>query len=323
VEVVLLTSQPDAVDFRLQTPNGLLLEPWRARAEPAMRYETGDGVAYFRLALPLQLRPNRFDQAGTWHAILTIGRPQLEATPEDDDGVDLSILRGRRSQAAQSRPQRRPFEFERAFAVTTAASAPSGTAAAALERDGRIEVPYSVVVHAYSHVSLRAQVGQQSFQPGAEAALTATLTQSGVPVDNNPYVWAEITRPDATVLTVPLDSTGPAQVGEFGATFAMALPGVYRVRVRARGRTRAERPYTREQTLTTAVWLGGDDPQGPNGPRPAGSSGSDSLCTLLSCLLNEGALDERLLERLTRLGIDVDRARRCLSDCGCGHRASK
>jgi hypothetical protein len=43
LDVVLLTPQPLAVDFRLQTPNGLLLEPWRARSEPTMRFETGQG----------------------------------------------------------------------------------------------------------------------------------------------------------------------------------------------------------------------------------------------------------------------------------------
>ena len=123
VEVVLLTPQPDAVDFRLQTPNGLLVEPWRAQAEPAMRFETGDGVAYYRIALPIQLRPSRFDQAGTWHALLTIGRPRTEPTGDDADGADLSILRGlRRRPDRVDQPQRRPFEFERAFAVAAEAN---------------------------------------------------------------------------------------------------------------------------------------------------------------------------------------------------------
>ena len=80
VEVVLLTPNPDIVDFRLQTPNGLLLEPWRARAEPTMRYETGTGLAYYRIALPVELRPHRFDQAGTWHALLQIGRADTTIT---------------------------------------------------------------------------------------------------------------------------------------------------------------------------------------------------------------------------------------------------
>ena len=43
------------VDFRLQTPTGQILEPWRATAEPAMRYVLAKGVSYYRLVLPTQL----------------------------------------------------------------------------------------------------------------------------------------------------------------------------------------------------------------------------------------------------------------------------
>ncbi|HWT12825.1 MAG TPA: LodA/GoxA family CTQ-dependent oxidase, partial [Allosphingosinicella sp.] len=35
VDVILLTSRPGSVDFRLQTPNGFILEPWRAMDEPS------------------------------------------------------------------------------------------------------------------------------------------------------------------------------------------------------------------------------------------------------------------------------------------------
>ena len=320
VEVVLLTPEPDAVDFRLQTPNGLLVEPWRARAEPAMRYETGQGVAYYRIALPIQLRPHRFDQAGTWHALLTIGRPQTEPTT-DDDGVDRSILRGRRDRQnppARPAPPRRPFEFERAFAVVAAQQTRSVAASARgadLEEQGRRGRPYSLVVHAYSNVSLRAEANHPSYEPGAEVALGATLTQSGLPAGGDPYVWAEITRPDRSTMTLTLDATGP---GDFAGTFATTTPGVYRVRVRARGRTRSGRPFTRERTVTAAVWRGGDHPGGPGGP--GGAHEKDALCALLTCLLGDGVVEEKLAERLGQLGINLDRARRCLEECGCGHR---
>ena len=261
VEVVLLTPRPDAVDFRLQTPNGLLIEPWRATTEPAMAYETGSGLAYYRLALPTQLRPNRFDQAGTWHAILTIGRPRTEPTPDDGDNTDLSILRGRVGPRRQV-PERRPFEFERAYAVAAAAATDRlerGPVEAAAQRRG---LPYSLVVHTYSSVSLRADVDQDSREPGASVRLRAELTQSGLPVEGDPFVWAELTRPDGASSTLTLAAGDP---GEFAATFTADRPGVYTARVRARGRTRVGRPFTREQTLTAAVWRGGDvvvDPAG-------------------------------------------------------------
>ncbi|TDO58991.1 von Willebrand factor type A domain-containing protein [Kribbella sp. VKM Ac-2571] len=300
VDVVLLTPRPEAVDFRLQTPNGLLIEPWRAQAEPAMRYVTGDGVAYYRITLPVQLRPGRFDQAGTWHALLTIGRPHTGRTPDDSDGVDLSILRGRANQplrsAASARPARRPFEFERAFAV---ANEPAEG-----EQPGQRGLPYSLVVHSYSNVSLRAAADQRSFEPGAEVTINATLTQSGVPVDGDPSVWADVTRPDGSVVTLVLDG-----VDDFTASFGTTLPGVYRIRVRARGRTRVGRPFTRERTLTAAVWRGGDNPPAP--------SGGDSFCEWLSCLFKDGVIDEKLIERLRRLGFDLDALRKCLRGCGC------
>jgi hypothetical protein len=310
VEVVLLTPRPDAIDFRLQTPKGLLVEPWRAQVEPAMRYETGNGLAYYRIALPIQLRPGRFDQAGTWHALLTIGRPRTEPTRDDSDGVDLSILRGhgRRPERVEQ-PRRRPFEFERAFAVAAETNQP--VAAVSDRESGRRGLPYSLVVHAYSNVSLRAAAEQTSFEPGAEVAIRATLTQSGIPVDEDPYVWAEITRPDGAVNTLTLD---PADPGDFEASFPTSAPGIYQVRVRARGRTRVGRPFTRERTVTAAVWRGGDDAGSPAG-QPGGLDGA--LCKLMSCLMKDGVIDERLVERLRRLGFDLDAARRCLRDCGC------
>ncbi|TCC24546.1 LodA/GoxA family CTQ-dependent oxidase [Kribbella speibonae] len=300
VDVVLLTPRPDAVDFRLQTPNGLLIEPWRAQAEPAMRYVTGDGVAYYRITLPVQLRPGRFDQAGTWHALLTIGRPHTGRTPDDSDGVDLSILRGRANQPMRpAAPTRRPFEFERAFAV---ANEPAGDE----QQPGRRGLPYSLVVHSYSNVSLRAVADQRSFEPGAEVTVRATLTQSGVPIEGDPSVWADVTRPDGSLATLSLAPAGPE---EFAGTFGTTLPGVYRIRVRARGRTRVGRPFTRERTLTAAVWRGGDNPPAP--------SGGDSFCEWLSCLFKDGVIDEKLIERLRRLGFDLDALRKCLRGCGC------
>jgi hypothetical protein len=316
VEVVLLTPRPDIVDFRLQTPNGLLLEPWRARSEPTMRYETGSGVAYYRLALPIELRPQRFDQAGTWHAVLQIGRPQTEPTPDNDDGVDLSVLRGRRARADRPLPRRRLFEFERAHAVAAeqAGQAEVETSAAARQDGpGRGAVPYSLVVHAYSSVSLRAHAGQRSYEPGAEVTVNAVLGQSGIPVENDPYVWAEITRPDGSTEVMTLGSTGP---GEFGGVVGTTAPGVYRVRVRARGRTRSQRPFVRERTVTAAVWTGGDNPTGPGG-----AGGLDgALCNVVTCLLKEGVIDRTLEERLRKQGFDLGRARACLEQCGCDQR---
>lgn len=297
LDVVLLTPRPDGVDFRLQTPTGQLIEPWRATAEPTMQYRTGDGLAFYRLVLPVQLAPGRIDRAGTWHAVLTIGRPHTEPDPDDSDGVDLSVLRGRRGTDVPAAPTRRPFEWERAMAVARDEAA-GAVAAAAADRRG---LPYSLVVHTYSNVALRAAAEQRSYEPGAEVVLTAGLTQSGLPVDA--AVWAELTRPAGATGTVSLEPTEP---GTFRGRFDTDAPGVYRIRVRARGRTRSGRPFTRERTLTAAVWRGGDRPVDP---RP----GDDGLRSLLTCLLTTGAVDP---DELRKHGIDVAKVLRCLQRDG-------
>lgn len=338
VEVVLLTPRPDAVDFRLQTPNGLLLEPWRARSEPAMRFETGDGMAYYRIALPTQLVPGRFDQAGTWHVVMTLGKPRSEPTQptgrQDDPaayeraGTDVSILQphppahGRRALDDPTH-RRRLLEHERAFALAQDATgvradvgaggradAPTGTAASVSRR----RLPYSVVVHAYSSVSLRAEVEQSGFEPGASVTVVATVTQSGLPTADA-AVRAEVTRPDGTTVHLDLE---PAEPGTYVATFAARPAGVHRVRVLARGRTRAALPWTRERTLTAAVWRGGDkDAATPPGQGGTGT-GDDKVCHLVACLL-DGLGDGRLAEQLKELGVDLDHVRRCWEKGCAGH----
>ena len=67
------------MDFRLETPSGQIIEPWRAKSEPGMRFVLSEGVSYYRLALPFEFMANRFDAGGTWNALLGIGRPRLRA----------------------------------------------------------------------------------------------------------------------------------------------------------------------------------------------------------------------------------------------------
>jgi hypothetical protein len=102
-------------------------------------------------------------------------------------------------------------------------------------------------------VTLRAEIRQDSYVPGAEVVVDAALAQSGLPVTRDPAVWVEINRPDGEVGRLALDSTSP---GEFSGAFATTTPGVYRLRVRARGRTRTGLPFTRERLATAAVWYG-------------------------------------------------------------------
>lgn len=290
VDVILLTSAPQFVDFRLQTPNGFILEPWRAMAEASMRWTLAAGVTYYRLVLPAELFTARYDQAGTWHALLSVGRPRTER-PREPDRPDI----GRR---VPPRGEQEPGP-RRELAGHTWTHVPPGA--------GR-SLPYSLLVHAYSDLSLRATLLQSGYEPGATATLEATLAQSGVPVRPGATAWVEISRPDGTQAQLPLGEQDP---GRFTGGFATSASGTYRCRVRAAGRTSAGFPFQREQTLTAVVWRGGDRDADPD--RPRGNAG-ERLCELLRCLLGKGGLVTPELERRLREdGVDVARLRRCLA----------
>ena len=334
VDVILLSPFVQAVDFRLQTPSGKILEPWRALSEPTMRYVLGNGVSYYRLVLPTQLIADRFDQGGTWHALLTIGHPRLKPSGDNEQGVDTSIVRGLHASPAQRlRSQQRQSvmtEQQRSFAVAQSAGTSSFNTAAvgagsheinAASTGGRRTLPYSLIVHSYSNVSLRAELHQSGYELGARVDVQATLTQSGLPLQGEGTVWAELTRPDGSQSTLNFAAAEP---GLYGAQFVAGGAGVHKLRVRGRGRTRKGLSFTREQTLTAVVWRGG------NRDAQTGAGGGDRLvdllnerdarlCELLKCLLQRGGgIDPELEKRLRAAGLDLDHLRKCLA-AHCAH----
>ena len=332
VEVILLTPSTKIVDFRLQTPTGLILEPWRALSEVSMEFKFTQNMSYYRLALPAELEAGRRDHGGTWQALLTIGPPRFEPSRESEDGVDRSILHAHAS-AEQHLSQRRRIEATQRQAAAFVAAAPTrafvsaGTTNAAAP--SRAAVPYSVLVHTYSNIGLRARAEQTGFDPGATVNLFATLTESGLPTQQPATVWAEVTRPNGVEGTVPLRADEP---GIFSAHYVTTEAGLYRYRVRASGRTRQGEPFTREHTVTAGVWRGGDrdanhppSAQGGSGrPDPDGGSHcTDHLCALLECVLREGGfISPKLEKRLRDLGFDLGHVRKCLQRVCCSSRPS-
>jgi len=337
VDVILLSPYVTAVDFRLQTPNGLILEPWRAMSEPAMRYVLSRGVSYYRLVLPTQLMADRFDQGGTWHALLTIGRPRLKPSGDNEQGIDTSIARGlHASQAARLRAQQRlgmMTEQQRSFAIAQGVGAGASSFATAVagptthepagasSTGGRRTLPYSLIVHSYSNVSLRAELHQGGYELGARISVQATLTQSGVPLRGDGVVWGELTRPDGSQAALAFR---PGEPGSYAAEFVAGSTGVHKLRVRARGRTRKGMPFTREQTLTAVAWRGGDhdaDTGAGGGDRliDALNDRDERLCELLKCLLRRGgAIGPELERRLRAAGLDFDSIRECFEG-HCAH----
>src|SRR6185295_13646548 len=156
VDVILLTPSTRVVDFRLQTPSGRLIEPWMAMSEPGMRFVISEGVSYYRLVLPTELIPNRFDGSGTWHALLRIGRPLLDPnrTPDGVNEIDRSIVRGMFAPPRRvSTPRTELLNPARLRRTQMLAAERLGTAtrvaAAAVDQT---QIPYSLVVHTYSNL---------------------------------------------------------------------------------------------------------------------------------------------------------------------------
>lgn len=169
-----------------------------------------------------------------------------------------------------------------------------------------LRVPYELVAHTYSSLTFSAQVTQSSFEIGASAVISAELLEYEAALAGRARVWAEIRRPNGQQDAIPLAATAG---GRYTASYSLPNPGVYAIRVRARGETMYGRPFEREQTLTAVATPGGDrwDPHDPK---------RDPLCELLECLRKKGVITDIFLRRLKELGINGTELVRCLG-CGC------
>lgn len=273
-DVILLTPYPKYVDFQLETPFGDRITPATTLSLNPVEHLASDNVAYYRVRLPAEVVPQRPVHAGTWHAVLSVGR-QRTAT-------------GMLAMAAthmDQQPNLRRF-------------------------------PYSLVVHAYSGVSLRATLSQNSREPGAIATLDASLLQFGVPFEGNSSVFAEVTAPDGARSQLAFARLAP---GRYRATFPTTRAGIYRFRVRASGQSRGGWTFQREQTLTAVTVVGGDVVRPPNGSG-GGDGPSQALCDLLTCWVRGGGLRPEGLEQLRRLGFDLELLLKCLA-ASCKRRA--
>jgi hypothetical protein len=67
---VLLTDNPNAVLFGLQTPSGALMGP--TFSHPQVAFRTGAAAEMYRVGVPLPLGANN-EHVGTWHALIALG----------------------------------------------------------------------------------------------------------------------------------------------------------------------------------------------------------------------------------------------------------
>jgi murein tripeptide amidase MpaA len=149
---------------------------------------------------------------------------------------------------------------------------------------------YNLSFHTYSNLRMQARLDQASLEPGAVLALRATLTEYDVPLAARARVVARIERPDQSRYSLAMAEVEP---GRFEAVTTAPLPGLYRVRVEAGGKSRRGRPFTREQLLTAAVFRGGDRPLPTNDDL---GQGDEAWCAALRCLLSQEAV-RKLMKR--------------------------
>ena len=126
---------------------------------------------------------------------------------------------------------------------------------------------YSVEVHTFSNLKMKPRIDQTSLEPGATITLRASLTEYGVPVEGRAVVNVRVTRPDTSVVVYALTEEPE---GNFERAFVANMAGIYSCRFMAAGTTRRGKPFTREETLTAAVWRGGDNPRTPTGDENEG-----------------------------------------------------
>jgi hypothetical protein len=162
-------------------------------------------------------------------------------------------------------------------------------------------VPYEFVAHSYSSLTFSAHVSQSSFEIGSTANISASLLEYDAVPRGRASVWAEIVRPDRALDVVGL-AAGPGD--RYTGNYGLGIPGVYIIRVRARGETMHGTPFEREQTLT-AVAVPGGDRWSPDDPK------RDPICELLECLHRTGAINDEFIRRLRKLGIDLPSFLKC------------
>jgi hypothetical protein len=174
---------------------------------------------------------------------------------------------------------------------------------------GRGGARYSLSALAWSNLRLRASAAQSSLTPGATLTVTAALDEYGVPVDHRAAVTIALTDPAGAIATIAMTETQP---GRFEAATVLAAEGVYLVRVMASGLTFSGVPFTREQTLTAAVFAGGDQPLPTTPPKQP-----SPLC----CIIESLTETESVIRFLDQHGLNAAEIRKAIGRC-CADRLS-
>jgi hypothetical protein len=116
---------------------------------------------------------------------------------------------------------------------------------------------YSVSMHSFSNLKMKASLSQSSMEPGAKITLRATLTEYDVPVQQRSTVTVETEYPDHSKQSLIFAEKQP---GIYEAEVTATITGIYHFLIVASGINYKGIPFTREQILTGSVFMGGNNP---------------------------------------------------------------
>jgi hypothetical protein len=112
-------------------------------------------------------------------------------------------------------------------------------------------IRYTALIQAYSNLRMKVNSSQNSYEPGARFTVRCLISEYGAPLEKRTSVSASAKFPDHSTTTVPFLQLA---AGIYEASLLASFPGTYEFTVFARGFTSRNRPFTREQILTAAIW---------------------------------------------------------------------
>ena len=74
MDLIVLSPNPDAIDFRLEAPDGSLIDPSSGAGGANVRFVLTNRVAYYRCALPVLPANQHGSHTGRWHALLRMAK---------------------------------------------------------------------------------------------------------------------------------------------------------------------------------------------------------------------------------------------------------
>lgn len=122
---------------------------------------------------------------------------------------------------------------------------------------------------------MQARLDQSGMEPGDKMTLRVLLTEYDVPLQRAEVI-ARITNPDHSIGSLILSETEP---GIYTEGMIASMAGIYHFNIGATGVDYKARPFTREQILDGAVFLGGNSPKDIIDGRDGRIPGKDTCCT--------------------------------------------